>query len=295
MGERFNYGGQAIIEGVMMRGTRQVAMAVHAPEGKIRLRTEPLNAALYAGPLARIPVLRGLTMVWDALGLGMKALMWSAEVAAGEELEEGALQGAVGWGVGLLSLGLGVALFMVLPSLLVGALPLPLPGLVDNVLEGLLRLGLMVGYIWAVGRLPDIQRVFAYHGAEHKTINAYEAGAPLTVEGVRPYATAHPRCGTAFLLTVAAVSIVVLAPLGRPPLFWRVVSRVLLLPLIAGLSYESIRFSARHADSVWLRWMIRPSLALQRLTTREPDDGMLEVAIQALEAVLEREGSAGSP
>jgi uncharacterized protein YqhQ len=292
MEERLNYGGQAIIEGVMMRGRRRVVMAARAPDEEIRLRSEPLNAALYAGPLARIPVLRGLTMLWDALGLGMKALMWSAEVSAGEEIEEGALQGAVGWGAGLFSVGAGIALFMALPSVLVGLLPLSLPGLVDNVLEGLVRVALMVGYIWAVGRIPDIQRVFAYHGAEHKTINAYEAGVPLTVENVRSHTTAHPRCGTAFLLTVAVISVLILAPLGRPPLLWRVVSRVLLIPLIAGLSYEFIRFSARHADSVWLRWTIRPSLALQRLTTREPDEGMLEVAIRALEAVLEGEAGA---
>jgi uncharacterized protein YqhQ len=289
MEERLSYGGQAIIEGVMMRGTQRVAMAARTPEGEIRLRTEPLNPTLYGGPLTRIPVLRGLITLWDSLGLGMKALMWSAEVSAGEEIEEGALQGAVGWGMGLLSLGLGIALFMVLPSLLVSAVPVPLSSLAENGLEGAIRVLLIIGYIWAVGRLSDIGRVFAYHGAEHKTINAYEAGAPLTVEGVRPFTTAHPRCGTAFLLTVAVVSVLVLAPLGRPPLLWRVVSRVLLLPLIAGLAYEFIRFSSRHGDSAWLRWMIGPNMALQRLTTREPTDDMLEVAIRSLGAVLEAE------
>ena len=291
MEERLNYGGQAIIEGVMMRGTQQVAMAVRTPEGEIRVRDEPLNQAIYAGPLARIPVLRGLTSLWDALGLGMQALFWSAEVSAGEELEEGALQGVAGVALGAISLGLGIVLFMVFPSLLVGWLPLPLSPLAENVLEGLVRIGIIVGYIWAVGKMEDIERVFAYHGAEHKTINAYEAGTPLTVEDVRPYTTAHPRCGTAFLLTVAVVSILVTAPLGRLSMLGRVVSRILLLPLIAGLSYEFIRFSARHADSRWLRWMIRPNLALQRLTTREPDDGMVEVAIRALETVLEAEAS----
>jgi uncharacterized protein YqhQ len=289
MEEELNYGGQAIIEGVMMRGTQQVAMAVRTPEGDIRVRNEPLNQAIYAGFLARIPVLRGLTLLWDALGLGMQALFWSAEVSAGEELEEGALEGPAGWGLGALSLGLGIVLFMVFPSLLVGWLPLPLSALAENLLEGLVRVGVIVGYIWAVGQMEDIQRVFAYHGAEHKTINAYEAGTPLTVEDVRSYTTAHPRCGTAFLLTVAVVSIVVMAPLGRLSILGRVISRILLLPLVAGLSYEFIRFSARHADSPWLRWMIRPNLALQRLTTREPDDGMLEVAIRALRTVLEEE------
>lgn len=289
MAEEFNYGGQAIIEGVMMRGTQRVAMAVRTPEGDIRVRNEPLNQAIYAGPLARIPVLRGLTTLWDALGLGMQALFWSAEVSAGDELEEGVLEGPAGWGLGALSLGLGVVLFMVFPSLLVGWLPLPLSALAENLLEGLVRVGVIVGYIWAVGRMEDIERVFAYHGAEHKTINAYEAGAPLTVEGVRSYTTAHPRCGTAFLLTVAVVSVVVMAPLGRLTILGRVISRILLLPLIAGLSYEFIRFSARHMDSPWLRWMIRPNLALQRLTTREPDDGMVDVAVRALRSVLEAE------
>jgi uncharacterized protein YqhQ len=288
MEEKFNYGGQAIIEGVMMRGTKSVAMAVRTPEGEIDLRVEPLNAALYAGPMSRIPVLRGLTGLWDALGLGMKALLWSADVAAGEEVEEGAFEGALGIGTALFSVVVGVFLFMVLPSLLVGLLP-SLPSLVGNILEGLVRLGLMLGYIWAVGRLPDIQRVFAYHGAEHKTINAYESGEDLTVEGVQTYTTAHPRCGTAFLLTVAVVSMLVFAPFGRPPLVWRLVSRVLLLPLIAGLSYEFIRFSAKHQESVWLRWMIHPNLALQRMTTREPEEQMLEVSIAALKAVLARE------
>jgi len=290
MEERLNYGGQAVIEGIMMRGTRRLAVAVRAPDGEIHLHTEPLNAAIYAGPLARIPVLRGLTMVWDALGLGVKAMMWSAGVASGEEE---ALQGAAGWASVLVGLTVGVLIFMVLPSLLIGLLPWPLPGLVDNLLEGLVRLVFVIGYIWAVGLLPDVRRVFAYHGAEHKVINGYEAGAPLTVEGVRGYPTAHPRCGTAFLLTVVVVSLVVLAPLGRLPLVWRAVSRVVLIPVIAGISYEFIRFSARHAEQRWLRWLIRPSLALQRLTTREPDEGMLEVGLRALEAVLEAE--AGPP
>ncbi|MGD1996660.1 MAG: DUF1385 domain-containing protein [Anaerolineae bacterium] len=287
MSERINYGGQAVIEGVMMRGKRQVAVAVREPGGKIRLRTEPLNPTLYAGPLASIPVLRGVTMLWDTLGLGMRALMWSADVAAGED--EVGFEGPAGWIAGLLGVGFGVGLFMVLPSFLVAKLLPSVSGLVANVLEGLVRFGVVLGYIWIVGRLPDVRRVFAYHGAEHKTINAYEAGDPLTVESVRNHSTAHPRCGTAFLLTVVVVSILVLAPLGRPPLVWRLVSRVLVIPLIAGISYEFIRFSARHAERPWLNWLIRPSLELQHMTTSEPEDEMVEVAIQALLTVLEAE------
>lgn len=287
MSEHLNYGGQAVMEGVMMRGTRGLAVAVRAPDGGIRLRTEPLNPTLYAGRLARIPLLRGLPLLWDTLGLGMKALMWSAEVAAGEAGE--AFRGGLGWVVGLLGVGLGLLLFMALPSFLVGLLPFALPSAVDNLLEAVVRLALILGYLWLVGRMPDIQRVFAYHGAEHKTINAYEDGAPLTVEHVQEYSTAHTRCGTAFLLTVVIVAMLVLAPLGRPALIWRVTSRLVLLPLIIGLSYEFMRFSARYGERPWLRWLVRPGLALQRLTTREPDDGMVEVAIQALQAVLAEE------
>jgi uncharacterized protein YqhQ len=221
----------------------------------------------------------------------MKALMWSAEVSGGEEAEE-VFQGVVGWSAVLLGVGLAVGLFMVLPSVLVGLLPLSVPPFVGNLLEGLIRVVVIVAYIWSVGWVPDIKRVYAYHGAEHKTINAYEAGVPLTIESVREFPVAHPRCGTAFLLTVAVISILVLAPFGRPPLVWRIISRIALLPVIAGLSYEFIRFSARHADMPILRWVIRPSLALQQLTTNEPDDPMLEVAILSLETLLEGESAA---
>ncbi len=281
------YGGQAVIEGVMMRNTRRVAVAVRNPQGEIVLRTEPLRSAIYRGAVPRIPLLRGLTMLWDALGLGVRALMWSADVALGEEEKAGSFSGALGWASGLLGLVLGVGLFMVLPSLLVGLLPVPLSPLADSLLEGLVRLLLVVGYIWGVGFLPDIRRVFAYHGAEHKTINAYEAGAPLTVEAVQAHSTAHARCGTSFLLTVVVISVLVLTPLGQLPLIWRAISRILAIPLIVGLAYEWMQFSARFADRPWMRLLVGPNRALQRLTTRPPDDGMVEVAIRALKAVME--------
>jgi len=225
--------------------------------------------------------------------------MWSADVALGEEEKGGAFGGAMGWVSGLLGLALGIGLFMVLPSLLVGLLPVPLSPLADSLLEGLVRLLLVVGYIWGVGFLPDIRRVFAYHGAEHKTINAYEAGTPLTVEAVQAHSTAHTRCGTSFLLTVVVISVLVLAPLGQLPLLWRAVSRILAIPLIVGLAYEWMQFSARFADRPWMRPLVGPNLALQRLTTRPPDDGMVEVAIRALKAVMEdttnQEASDGTP
>jgi uncharacterized protein YqhQ len=284
----FNYGGQAVIEGVMMRGSRTMAVALRHPEGHILVETEPLNEALYRGPISRIPFLRGLVMLWDALGLGTKALMMSADVAAGEEVS---LSGPATWGITFLGVGLGVGLFMLLPSFLVGLLASHVPSeWISSLLEGIVRLLLIVGYIWAVGFLPDMRRVFAYHGAEHKTIHAYEAGAELTVDGIRRFPTAHTRCGTAFLLTVVALTILIFAPFGRPSLIWRLLSRIVLLPVIVGVSYEFTRLTARLADRPWMRVLIAPNLALQRLTTRDPDDGMLEVAIAALKAVLADEG-----
>ena len=285
MGKPFNYGGQAVIEGVMMRGSRMLAVALRHPEGHIMVETEPLNEALYRGPISRIPFLRGLVTLWDALGLGMKALMMSADVAMGEEVS---LSGPVGWGTALVGVGMGVGLFMVLPSFLVGLLAIPLEWL-SSLLEGIVRLLVIVGYMWAVGFMPDIRRVFAYHGAEHKTIHAYEAGAELTVDGVRPFSTAHTRCGTAFLLIVVVLTVLIFAPFNTPSLLWRVLSRITLLPVIAGIAYETLRLTARLADRPWMRVIIAPNLALQRLTTREPDDEMLEVAIAALKAVLEGE------
>ncbi len=271
-----------------MRGSRTMAIALRYPEGHIGVETEPLNEMLYSGPISRIPFLRGLVMLWDALGLGMKALMMSADVAAGEEVS---FSGPVSWGASLLGIGLGVGLFMVLPSFLVGLLAPIIPSeWLGSLLEGVVRLLLIVGYMWAVGFLPDIRRVFAYHGAEHKTINAYEAGAELTVDGVRPFPTAHARCGTAFLLTLVVLTILIFAPFGRPSLIWRLTSRIVLLPVIAGVAYEVLRLTARLSDRRWMRALIAPNLALQRLTTREPDDGMLEVAIAALKAVLADEG-----
>jgi uncharacterized protein YqhQ len=315
LGKPFNYGGQAVLEGVMMRGSKAVAVAVRDPQGQIVIHSEPLNARVYGGPIAKLPFLRGLTMLWDSLVLGMRALMFSADIAA-SEIDGGAMaaqavaepmvsadtatgdpkpsvfQGPVMYGMLLFSLAFGIGLFFVTPKLLAQLVQGRTGSVVWGlVAEGVFRLALFIGYIWAIGRLPDIRRVFGYHGAEHKTINAYEAGAPLTVEGVRPFTTAHARCGTAFLLTVVVLSILVFAPLARLPLGWGLVARVLLIPVIAMLGYEFIRFSARHIHNPLMRALIAPSLALQSLTTRPPDDSMLEVAIAALERVLQVEGS----
>jgi uncharacterized protein YqhQ len=285
--KQFNYGGQAVIEGVMMRGSRTMAVALRYPDGQIGVQTEPLNEALYNGPISRIPFLRGLIMLWDALGLGMKALMMSADVAAGEEVS---LSGPATWGTALLGIGLGVGLFMLLPSFLVGLIAPYLPSeWFTSLFEGIVRLLLIVGYIWAVSLMPDMRRVFAYHGAEHKTVNAYEAGVKLTVDQVRPFSTAHTRCGTAFLLTMVVLTVLIFAPFRPPSLLWRVLSRLALLPIIVGVAYEFLRLTARFADRPWMRVIVAPNLALQRLTTNEPDDEMLEVSIAALKAVLKAE------
>ena len=292
MQESFNYGGQAVIEGVMMRGSQTMALALRNPEGAIVIETESLNQALYNGPINRVPFLRGLVILWDALGLGMKALMASADVAVGEEAS---LSGPVSWGTALFGIGLGVGLFMLLPSFLAGLLTPYLPSeWIVSLAEGVVRLFLVVGYVWLIGYMPDIDRVFAYHGAEHKTINAYEAGEDLTVERVRPFPTAHTRCGTSFLLTLVVLSVLLFAPLRPPSLLWRLLSRLALLPVLAGISYELIRLTARFADRPWMGPLVSPNLALQRLTTREPDDTMIEVAIAALRSVLADEKSVDS-
>jgi uncharacterized protein YqhQ len=288
----FNYGGQAVIEGVMMRGTQTMAVAVRDPDGNIQTHQEPLNAALYRGFIAKLPFLRGLTMLWDALGLGMRSLIFSADVAAGEEAE---FSGPVAWGTIAVSLSIGVGLFFLAPAAMADGLH-RLTGiesaLLGNLVEGLIRLAFIIAYVWAIGRIPDIDRLYRYHGAEHKTINAYEADAPLTTEIVNRYPIEHPRCGTAFLLSVVIVSILVFALLGRPPVLLRLASRIILLPVIAGIAYEYIRFTARNMDKAVIRLIAQPNLALQRLTTRQPTYDMIECAITALESVLAAERAA---
>ena len=282
------YGGQAVLEGVMMRGRKAMAVAVRSPQGSIEIRTEALGS-LYTGPVGKVPFLRGLLGLWDALGLGFKALTFSSNVAAGEDQK---LEGPAMIVTIAVSLAFGLGLFFLLPAALAqaGETWLGINPWLGNLLEGLIRLGLIVGYIWAIGRIPDIRRLFGYHGAEHKTINAFEAGAELVPESVARFSLEHPRCGTAFLLTVVLISIVLFSLLGPLPLGWRLVSRILLIPAIAGLAFEYIRFTARRMDNPIIRWLVGPNLALQRLTTRQPDSGMLEVAIAAFNTMREKEG-----
>lgn len=282
------YGGQAVIEGVMMRGTKAYAIAVRAPDREIEVKTEKL-ASLYSSRLTRIPFIRGLFILWDALVLGVQALTFSANVQAEEEEEK--IEGAALVLTLLTSLSLGIVIFFLVPAG-VGYLAerfLQWPHVWSNITEGLIRLALLIGYIWAIGFVPDIARVFGYHGAEHKTINAFEAGAPLDPESVARFSREHPRCGTAFLLTVVIFSILLFSALGVQSLGMRLLTRVLLIPVLASLAYEYIRLSARMIKYRWARVLIAPNLWLQRLTTREPDESMLEVAIASFNAMLERE------
>ncbi|NUM45248.1 MAG: DUF1385 domain-containing protein [Anaerolineales bacterium] len=288
------YGGQAVIEGVMMRGARAVAIAMRDPNQNIILHTEKLGG-IYKSPIAKIPFLRGLVMLWDALGLGTRALTISANVQTGEDekLEGPALYLTLG-----ISLAFGIGLFFLVPA---GAGWLferfPIPGLAEspalswlgNLLEGMVRLILLIGYIVLIGRLEDIKRVFGYHGAEHKTINAFEAGDELTPENVARHSLEHPRCGTAFLLTLVLLSVLMFTLLGPMSLFWRITTRILLIPVLASLAYEYIRWTATHLDSPFVRWLIKPNLALQHLTTREPSREMLEVAIASFNAMRAEE------
>lgn len=289
---QFYYGGQAVIEGVMMRGRKRMAVAVRAPDGQIVVHEEPLTAAIYTRKWGQWPFVRGLGMLWDALGLGMRALLWSADIAMKEEgQEEVAFTGPVAWTTVATSLLIAVGLFFLLPTTAAKWLtPVGLGGLAVSVVEGIIRLALFLLYLWAIGFMPDIRRVFAYHGAEHKTINAYEAGQPLTPNSVARFTTAHTRCGTSFLLSVMLISIIVFAPFHFDNLFLRLASRIVLIPVVAGIAYEFMRFTAARVDRPWVRVLIAPGLALQRLTTREPDEKMLECAIAALKPVLAADG-----
>jgi uncharacterized protein YqhQ len=281
------YGGQALIEGVMMRGKYAAAVAMRAPDGEIVVHTEPLTG-IYKSKWIKVPFVRGVVALWDALGLGMRFLTMSANLQAGEneKIEGKSLVLTLA-----ASLLIAAGLFFAAPAF-VGHLSerfLGFSHLAGNLVEGLVKLTFMIAYIWGVGRMPEIGRVFAYHGAEHKTINAYEARADLTPENVLRYSLEHPRCGTAFLLTLILISILFFAALGPMSGILRIVTRIVFLPLLAGLAYEYIRWTARHLDNPLVRLLIRPNLALQRLTTREPDAPIVEVAIAAFNAMLEQE------
>ena len=340
---KFSYGGQAVIEGVLMRGAHTAAVAVRGPDGQIVVTERQLNATMYRGWVARTPFIRGVVGLWDSLGLGTWALLWAANTAMGEEKDvkmDWALTATVAF-----SLILGIGLFFVLPTTAatgIGAalglqpqaaeviqqgptvttdgtsgVATPIPSTsqetvtsptqttinalntgmaigwestIINVIENVIQLALLIGYMLLIGQMNDVKRLFGYHGAEHKTINAYEAGAELTPEIVAGYPIEHPRCGTAFLLTVVIVGIFVFSLLGRPPLPLLILSRIVLIPVIAGIAYEMLKWTARNIHRPWVRLIVTPNLMLQHLTTRQPDLHMIEVAITSFKLVLLSEG-----
>lgn len=287
MTKKLSVGGQAVIEGVMMRGPGKIAVAVRKPNGEITVDLKDAGSVSDRYPILKKPFLRGVVSLVESLSYGMKALSFSAQASGEEEEGEESMSSLELAGTIAVSVGLAVLLFVVLPT---GAMKLlqneGFSPMVLNLCEGLLRLGIFLLYIWGISRQKDIQRVFQYHGAEHKTIYTYEHGLPLRVENVRPFSTLHPRCGTNFLMIVMLISIFIFTFLGWPSLWERILSRILLMPVVAGISYEIIRFAGKDMDKPWVRAAILPGLALQKLTTRQPDDDQIEVAIASLKAVL---------
>jgi uncharacterized protein YqhQ len=285
-------GGQAVLEGVMMRGVSTWAVAVRNPEGQVELSSESLVPWAKRHRLWRVPVLRGVVALGESLKIGFRALAISANAQL-EEDEEGEKEEIGGWVWGVtivFSMVLAIGLFFVVPvgltSLIKDQLGSPL---LFWLIEGLLRTGIFIAYIAAISRLPDLRRVFEYHGAEHKTISCYEAEDELVPARAKLYSRLHPRCGTSFLLIVMVLAIFVFAPIGLPAWYWLVASRILGIPLIAGLSYEVIKWAGKHRRKRWVRAVMWPGLMLQNLTTREPDEEQLAVAITALEKVLAEE------
>ncbi len=281
------YGGQAVIEGVMMRGKKFVAMAVRAPGGEIVIEESELKG-IYRSKIAKWPFFRGLVSLWDSLGLGLTYLTRSANIqTGGEEKIEG-----VGFYLTIaVSMLIGIGLFFLAPAALAGWLEklLSLSSFLSNLLEGLIRLLILVVYLVLIGQMPDIKRTFAYHGAEHKTINGYESNTSMDPAAISQMSREHPRCGTSFILTLVFVSVIIFTLFGPLPLATRLLTRLLMIPVLAGISYEYIRWTARHIDSKFIRFIMKPNLLLQRLTTREPDTQMLEVSIAAFKRMVELE------
>ena len=284
------YGGQAVIEGVMIRGQRHFAVAVREPSGGIVVHTEPLKGRIYTNRWFKLPFLRGPIVLWDSLSLGMRTLMFSAKIAMAEEVEGEKVELGSGamWGTMIAALAFAVGLFFVAPAFVMSAFLDNFLGspVLSNLVEKAIRLGLIVGYIGVIGLMPDIRRVFAYHGAEHKAINGFEAGVELVPGVVSRFSTAHPRCGTSFLLVVVVISFIAFSLLGQPPMLERIASRVVLVPIVAALAYEVIRLGAKHERNWFMRGLLAPGMWLQRLTTREPDEAQVEVAIAAVRAAV---------
>jgi uncharacterized protein YqhQ len=288
MADKFYYGGQAVIEGVMMRGRKAMVTAVRRPNGELAINSQALGG-IYTGWVRKAPLLRGIIVLIEVMVLGMRTLLYSANVTLEEE--EVKISGWLVWLLVAVSLGVSVVLFFMAPLLLTKLLGNYITSpLLFCLVEGVIRAIILVLYLGLIALMPDIKRYFAYHGAEHKTINAYENGEPLEPAAIQKYSTAHVRCGTSFLFTVVIIAIIVFALVGILPLWQLVLSRIVLLPVIAALSYEVIYFSGRHADNRVVRVLTVPGRWLQKLTTREPDDAQVEAAIAALEGALEADG-----
>ena len=288
-------GGQAVLEGVMMRGPSNWALAVRKPDGEIAEVNKPIHSVMARHWFFRLPVVRGVIALGESLAIGFRALAISANYAAQEEGEDGEVQTELSRGAIIfafaIAIGFALILFKVTPALITSWLPIDATGWFV-VVEGLIRVGLFIAYLLVISLLPDLRRVFQYHAAEHKVINAYEAGEELVPERVQRYSLIHPRCGTAFLLWVMVIAIFVFAFFGRPDWWLLIITRVALLPVIAGIAYELIRFAGKHADNRWILALLGPGLWLQRLTTRQPSLDQLEVSIRALQQVLQQERDA---
>jgi uncharacterized protein YqhQ len=289
---RTDFGGQALLEGVLMRGRNAIGIALRHPDGSIVATQEPLNSILHRNRFARAPFFRGLVLLYETLVIGTKWLMRSGSVQAegeGQELGKGTIAVTL-----LVTLGMAVGLFVLLPLFLAGAATNAVAGpgqtLLAHLVEGLIRVVIFVGYLLLVSRFGDIQRTFQYHGAEHMVIHALEHEDPLTIEEVRKYPTAHQRCGTEFLVIFIILSILMFSLLAGQDLVVSIVGRVLLVPVIASLAYELLRFGARYRHHWWIRWLYLPGIWLQGITTRQPDDGMIEVAIASMREALAANG-----
>ena len=278
-------GGQAVIEGVMMRAPEAWAVAVRRPDGVIEAKRHDLPGITSRSKGAKVPFLRGIFVLAESLNLGFRALSWSAEKAGDEEEQISRTQ--VIWTM-VVAIVLAIGLFVLVPVLAAGFLKRYVAdsNIAFVVIDGLIRILLVVGYIWLIGRADDIQRVFQYHGAEHKTIHAYENGDPLDVVAIQKYSPRHPRCGTSFIIIVAMVAFFVFLLLAPLPFVWQVISRIVLIPVIAGISYEVLKASAGHS---WLAWASQPGMWIQAITTKEPDDDQVEVAVTSLLAALDED------
>jgi len=293
MTNKFSYGGQAVIEGVMMRGQKAMVTAVRRPSGTVAMDVQPLST-MYRGRLRRTPLVRGVIVLIEAMVLGIKSLVYSANVSLEEEEEE--ITGKTLFAMLALALTLAVGLFFIAPLFLTKlANPYIGSSIVFHIIEGLIRLTFFIAYLWIISLVPDIKRVFKYHGAEHKAVNAYEAGAPLEVEAVKKYDTAHVRCGTSFLFAVLIIAIMVFAIIGRQTLWIMIVSRIALLPVIAALGYEVTYFGAKHRGNPLVKIILAPGLLLQKLTTGEPDDRQIEIALTALNKAVEIDEAEEAP